>query len=118
MSLRFAAAALFCAAATLSVAATDELELGHADTLRYANGFPPDSTQDQPFICDYRRLAWECVPYALAPFCWRLPCCPLARPRMLAPDGVRMPPRVGCCRWRRVARSGLARLVKHRTSTA
>ena len=25
----------------------------------YANGFPPDSTSDQPFICEYRSLAWE-----------------------------------------------------------
>ena len=37
--------------------ATDELELGHADTLQYASGFPADSTADQPFICDYRALA-------------------------------------------------------------
>jgi hypothetical protein len=27
--------------------------------LTYANGFPSDATQDQPFICDYRSLAWE-----------------------------------------------------------
>jgi hypothetical protein len=25
----------------------------------YANGFPPDATADQPFVCDYRKLAWE-----------------------------------------------------------
>ena len=25
----------------------------------YANGFPHDSTSDQPFICEYRSLAWE-----------------------------------------------------------
>eukprot|EP00037_Helgoeca_nana_P024366 m.258539 g.258539 ORF g.258539 m.258539 type:complete len:924 (+) comp26623_c0_seq1:107-2878(+) len=27
--------------------------------LAYAGAFPPDSTTDQPFICDYRSFAWE-----------------------------------------------------------
>jgi hypothetical protein len=32
---------------------------GLGQAAAYASGFQPDSTSDQPFVCDYRSLAWE-----------------------------------------------------------
>lgn len=42
---------LACAAA--------EIEVPPRYNAGYASGFPPDNTNDQPFVCDYRKLAWQ-----------------------------------------------------------
>ena len=41
-----------------SACAAGQLESPPDFHAAYASGFPPDSTGDQPFICDYRKLAW------------------------------------------------------------
>ena len=48
-----------CIMVAAAAAAAADGDQGFRETTLAYGGFPADSTSDQPFICDYRALAWE-----------------------------------------------------------